>query len=178
MKKIIYLFTVIAVLMCGCNHGHEDDSPITTTSKLIFKGSDNDLRLRDMAPSDPIVFTGDDVLWFNGTTKEIRFRDNMYQTTASFSTRYKAIMFYFDKTYLFSSLLFVSDINSQIINSLVFYYSTTENRYYLKDGYPELSAALQNALELKQIRDANMKKIEKEWGVFIAQLKTEGKYKE
>jgi hypothetical protein len=90
-----------------------------------------------------------------------------------------------DGEYLFSSMIYVTGLSSQVFNSLVFYYNITENKYFLHDGYPVIDGGI-TLVEMyagvsvivnemyQQIRDENMQKIESEWNTFIAQMKKDG----
>jgi hypothetical protein len=75
-------------------------------------------------------------------------------------------------------MIFVSDLSSAVYNSLVFYYSIIENKFYLADGYPMDASVLQNPQEARDIRDENRRQIANEWNRFIAQMKLEGKYRQ
>jgi hypothetical protein len=134
-------------------------------------------------PNDePIFFTGSDILWFNGTSAEIRFKDNITQRNKINAVSYKTIKSYLGDDYLFSSLICASEVSSQIYNSLVLFYSQTENRFYLKDGYPDISIGSGwddlTAIKIQEERDKNKKAIADEWNKFIQQLKKENRYTE
>ena len=138
-----------------------------------------------------IVFTGNDILWFNETTKEIRFNDNF--SMKDVFSGFRSLKFYMDGKYLFSSMIYVNSTSSQVFNSLVFYYNMMENKYFLLDGYPDINngdvlidrwlSTGSNSLVpatnelIQQIRDENRQQIESEWEKFISQLKKEGRYK-
>ena len=107
--------------------------------------------------------------------KEIRFKDNYYQQNSI--SLYANIKFYLDDKYLFSTLTRVSDVNSQIFNSPVFYYSIIENKFFINDGYPDI-AVLGSLTEIQKIRDENMQAIANEWDKFIGYMKKVNKYKE
>jgi hypothetical protein len=87
-----------------------------------------------------------------------------------------AISFYINDEYLFSSVIYANSLNSQIFNSLVFYYNIVENKFFLLDGYPNVSV-LSNPQESQALRNENMQKISSEWAKFINQLKKEGRYR-
>lgn len=177
MNKLILIYTVIAgFFLSGCSSmddSSDNDPSPSNSSSLMFHLVASSLEDN----SDSLIVSGDRILWFNATTKEMRFIDN-YSVAQLISTtsKYDRLKFYIKNQYLFSSF-FVSEINSQIINSLVFFYSQTENRFYLKDGYPDISV-LENSLGIQQLRDENTGKIASEWKLFINQLKLEGRYRE
>jgi len=90
---------------------------------------------------------------------------------------WRSVKFYIGEDYLFSSMIFVSDLSSAIYNSLVFYYSIIENKFYLADGYPMDTSVLSDPQKAQDERDDNMRKIENEWNKFITLMKQEGKYR-
>ena len=179
--KICLSVIMMCILFTGCNKNDEETTQIP--SALIFKGATNEVSPRSGEVStfsedaESVIFTGNDILWFNGTTKEIRFKDNMYQKQTLSFDLFRSIKFYINDEYLFSSMIFASDLNSEIFSSLVFYYNIMENRFFIQDGYPDISV-LHNYPEEQNLRDENMQEIEEEWGKFIDQLKQEGRYKE
>jgi hypothetical protein len=177
----VYIFAYLLVSACGPIPNYEIIPPPIPEpeSQLVFTFSNQENTLRSeesLGPNEePIVFIGEDILWFNGTTKEIRFKDNVLVRTKILSTQYKTIKSYIDDEYLFSSLICVSEINSQIYNSLVLFYSQTENRFYLKDGYPD--ALVTDASQaIQALRNENRKKIEPQWNQFIDELKKGERY--
>jgi hypothetical protein len=191
MKKVILFSTLLSVFAFS-HCSHEPEINTQETSKLVVKAADIATKAADDSGAGQIVFTGNDILWFNNLTKEIRFQDNM--TVEQLLTIMRnGIKFYVDGDYLFSSLVSVIDYDSRIYDSLVFYYSSIENRFYLADGYPDLAAAKNRYLDYglntsdeayelyfntQKIRNENMKVIEAEWNKFIDQLKSEDKYRD
>jgi hypothetical protein len=135
----------------------------------------NSILLRDKTAQ--IVFTGDDILWYNGSTKELRFKNNyaIKQKTQNSV----ALSFYFGDEYQFSSIIYVSSDSNPIFNYLVFYYNTTENKYFLSVGYPDTSVLsdMQNVENAEAERISNYQNIATEWNKFIDQLKKEGRYR-
>jgi hypothetical protein len=178
MKDIILLQMIafcIAVTT-GCSRAEDAEQPTETTSKLIVKAFNQEVATRAGSETNAgqIVFTGDDILWFNRTTKELRFRNNYSNKTVLEAVTANAIRFYIDDEYLFSSMLCVSSLSSQIFNSPVFYYNLMENNFFLTDGYPEASV-LSDPQKAQAERDENMRKIADEWSRFLDLMETEGK---
>lgn len=173
---MIYYLSVIlmSVLLSGCHH--EDEAEPQTPSSLVFRVSANPAPNDATDLDEPVIFTGNDVLWFNETTNEIRFKNNMSEKQKITSSPYHRILFYIGGEYLFSAQIIVSDIHSRIYSSLVFFYDPIENRFYIQDGYPKMSDYYNDPDEQK-IRDENMKKIGNEWNKFINQLKQEDRCK-
>jgi hypothetical protein len=73
-------------------------------------------------------------------------------------------------------MTYVNSFDSRIFNCPVLYYDVMGNKYYLMDGYPEISI-MTNSQEAQELRDENMQKIASEWRKFIEQLKKEDRYK-
>ena len=99
--KRFYLFLSIlflTIFMSSCSNDPSNPFPEEGYSKLIIKAETKSAN----EPTEKIIFTGDDILWFNGTTKEIRFKDNYYQQNSI--SLYANIKFYLDDKYLFSTL--------------------------------------------------------------------------
>lgn len=175
MKKILYIsLTTMLLAWYGCAVGEDAMNPglDPSVSELVFK----------LVPSaagsglDTLVVNGNKVQWYNATTQEVRFTDNYAVAQSIPFANYKSVKFYLHANYLFSSFLATSS-NSQSWSSLILYYSSVENRFYLKDGYPDVSV-LANPQAEQQLRDENRKKIADEWALFIHQLKFEGRYEE
>jgi hypothetical protein len=176
MKKLILLQTLaFGMIFFGCNKT-DGLAPSSTTSGLVAKVSRQEVLLR-ADNEEQIVFTGNDILWFNASTKEMRFKNNFSHREVLDNILPHSLGFYIDDEYLFSSLVNVSNINSQIFDSPVFYYDLVENRFYLNDGYPDV-VHLQNSELHQSIRDENMARIQAEWGKFADYLKREGKWME
>ena len=188
MKKIFLVIAVLCLALSGCSEDAVSGMPMTmeaTASKIIVRALDVEAVTGDTRPNDvmgQIVFTGDDILWFNETTKELRFKDNMLYTTSNhllFKTQ--AIGFYLDGEFLFSSMVYVDNSSPQVFDSLVLCYYTTENKYYLLDGYPPDSQTedlLSENSTSPQGGRQNIDGIAPEWSKFVNQLKEEDKYKD
>ena len=178
MKKGLILFAALqCVLSSGCTT--EMIEPVTESGGIIGRAYNVDISTGSISRGDdkgPIVFTGNDILWFNETTKEIRFKNNMSIKPSVY--KYQAISFYIDEEYMFSTAVCVSGSSSQVYNSLVFFYNVTENKYYLLEGYlpaPNNPSDIFNGAPEQQ-RDGYKGNITSEWNKFIDRLKNEGKY--
>jgi hypothetical protein len=171
-EKTLLVMLLICILSSGCRPAL-DDIPEQTEPIIIVKAISAETGTRSTNTGET-VFTGNDILWFNESTKELRFRDNVSNKPIIFNTR--MIGFYIGDEFLFSSMINVSSLSSQIFNSLVFYYDITGNRYFLLDGYPEASV-LSDPQKTQELRNENRQKIASEWSKFIEQLKIEDKYK-
>jgi hypothetical protein len=176
MRTIILLLCLSIATACS-----KTDEQEQLSSHLIFKSSQEPaltrtggINLEEAGGGGQNVFTGDDILWFNTSTRELRFKNNISQKEIIAALLSRSIMFYIDDEYLFTTMTCVSDLNSQTCDSPVFYYSQIENRFYLKDGYPDI-AFLQNSAAHQSLRNENTEKIRYEWDKFINQLRIEGK---
>jgi len=175
MKKIVFLFAVLCFLISGCSKEIATSADVLaelSVTGIIAWAATIETDAKSKQEAERIVFTGNDMLWFNETTKEIRFKDNSSLKTAIANVQ--ALKFYIDNEFLFTSYVLQSSANTQIINSLVFVYNTIENKYYLLDGYPPVTNELPPTAN--DARDKNNQSIATEWSLFINQLKKEGKY--
>jgi hypothetical protein len=183
--SVLFFMTVISLSFAGC-HPESEEIPALTVSGIVVRAASGESAERSAA-AEPVVFSGEDILWFNKTTGELRFKDNVSNKSALANLNVQAIKFYVDDEYLFSSMLCVSDFSLRTFHSLVFYYNAIENKYFLKDGYPDTAeiANLEDTQEpyediirrMQELRDENMRKIAPGWSRFMEQLKKEERYK-
>lgn len=197
MKKNVLLFiSVLCILLSGCvkDIPINDLSPSTQGGILLTTSGDNskeDSTSTGQHPSGrPVASDGYDFLWFNETTKELRFKDNfsMKDVLADCET----LNFYLEDEYLFAATIYMAATSPSVINSLVLYYNVHENRFFLLDGYPDASVigfysyqtapdvwieVVGNAEAIQALRNENMQRIAAEWNKFIAQLKKDGKHR-
>ena len=178
----LFSVTLALLLISGC-HPDSEEMPNRTPSAIVVRSFDDVVSMRSAASNEavgPVVFTGEDILWFNETTKELRFINNASNNPSVLNNQLVlnniAFSFFIDDEYLFSSMIYASSLYSQIFNSLVFYYNIVENKFFLLDGYPNVSV-LSNPQESQALRNENMQKISSEWAKFINQLKKEGRYR-
>jgi hypothetical protein len=178
-RAILFFIALLSLSLAGC-HPESEDVPVQTTSSIIVKTSDAEEGVATKSEAlETVVFTGDDIQWFNETTRELCFKNNFSSNPANNPLLYAtpAIRFYMNDEYLFSSMIYVSDISSKSYNKLVFYYNILENKYYLADGYPADVSVFQYPQKAQEERDENRRRITNEWNKFIEQLKKEGRYK-
>ena len=177
-KYILEIMALLFLLLSGCRPD-SDVFPEHTLSRITVKTLNDGLVPENITAdaTGEIVFTGNDILWFDESTKEIRFRNNASHKSDVLNLQNRTIGFYIDNDYLFSAIC-VSSLGSQIYNSLVFYFDILGNKYYLLDGYPEASVITNDsALASTAEREDNMQQIASEWSAFINQLKQEDKLK-
>ena len=120
-----------------------------------------------------VLFTENDIEWFNASTREIKFRDShipIYKRLEPFHE----IKFYLGDNALFVVSSFVADWDSRIFTDLVLHYDVisdpNQSHYYLQDCYP-----LQFA-ETDEVK-ANREKNAAQWETFTKYLDSKGKLK-
>jgi hypothetical protein len=169
MRKIILLLTTgMYILLTGCSKGlindeMANDAPMSpAASHIIVRAAEDVNSATNNEELGPVAFTGNDILWYNETTKELRFHNNYSNRPVVLNN--KALSFYIDDEYLFSAMTYVSGSDKQNLKDLVFYYNATENKYFL-------SFALLGNMSQEDERP----ELSPEWSRFIEQLKKEGK---
>jgi hypothetical protein len=206
MKNSVILFAMmVGISLTGCNPKEDtpakgDDSPVkqeeppkqeespkeeepSTTATLVFKASAEDVNAgntksaKSETKEDFTFFVSDDLLWYDATTNEVVFASPLAPND---TVEAKSLKFYVGEEYLFSSVitLWMNHFEESVYNSLVFYYTAVDNKYYLKDGYPEVDKIAEKYPDAQLLRDEYMKKIQPQWDKFVEQLKKEDKYKE
>ena len=113
------------------------------------------------------MFTGDDIISFNLSTREIIFTDTTEKNITCFRDSHKPIKMPFFE----SPIYIVSIYSSYPHNDLVLYFNRDDFNYYLNDGDPaEVPDVWPNADEIRKIREGNAKKREDGWNRFINYL--------
>lgn len=170
MKGFSVILPLLAILLItGC--AKDENKAIEGNSGLVAIGQNSPDIIDDKVPlsvGDGIVFTGDDILWFNSKTREIKFKD-ISSPLGKFSV-YEEIRFELSGEVLFKALTYVSDINSQIFSDLVLYYNLKSEKFYLHDSYPMHI--------FDELAKENKEKRAEGWKKFIDQLKSRGQLKE
>lgn len=161
---VIIFSTVFAFSSCEGN-SPESSSLITVTGETTPKA----ITFTKETVSDvgSVVFTGNDISWFNPDTREIKFRKsfNPYNLKV-----YQNLHFYLDGKQLFTVNSYVMPIHSFAVNDLVLYIESN-GRYYLRDCYPA------SIMESDPTVSENKEKRAVAWDKFINQLKNERKIK-
>ena len=120
---------------------------------------------------EQLVFTEQDIEWFNTTTREIKFRD-MHKQPYEFLEPFHQIKFYLGGNTLFEVSSFVGDWDSRTYTDLVLHYDVItdphQGRYYLHDCYP-----LQ-FIDTDEVK-ANINKRAPQWETFTSYLESKGK---
>ena len=189
MKGPLLIFTALCCLFCGCSE--EFFNPEDTEIETAPEGKAGEtLIVRIVAAEtttgetshvvNPIAFTGNDILWFNETTNELRFKDNQSMVTSllkspGFSNT-GLLKFYIGDEYLFTSNIYVNSTTSQIYNSLVFFYNQKENKFFLLESYPPVANFPNLGVTSDSQRGDIKSNVSDAWNKFISQLKSEGRY--
>lgn len=127
---------------------------------------------RSLASGQNILFTEEDVEWFNAMTREIKFRDMerpLYQRLMGVHE----IEFHLGENVLFVVSSFVGLWNSQVFTDLVLCYGNQETyeidgKYYLYDCYPFQFS------DLDEVK-ANAEAKSGQWKAFISYMESLGK---
>ena len=132
-----------------------------------------------LLPPEELAFTGDDIQYFNLTTREIVFSDSFVfdmQAFINLILNYYVYNVYFNDKLLLENIALVLGTNSAIYNNLVFYFEPySTNKLYLNDGYPDIWDGWSNAENLQKAREANAEKRKENWDIFIQYLSDAGK---
>lgn len=167
MKPYAYLLSLIICSLCICSCSNENDVlPEATPSELKVYCVQS--LLPDREENSSILFTGDDIEWFDPSTREIKF--NGIKPNPSKISGGATLEFRIGEQPLFSRIHFVSSINSQAFLDMVLYYDLIADKYYLDDCYPN-TKAMRETPEVKQ----HISEREAQWQPFIEALKAEGK---
>ncbi len=184
MKKIIKnsMGTVAIAIACmsmtACSSDDEvTEKPFTTvpveSSKLYACGI-TQTETRGVTDAANVVFTEDDILWFDVNTREIRFRDTMEPLRETIPLLAR-VDFYLSGEYLFSGgATHVALICSQMFNDLVLCCGKIDGEvindchYYLYDCYP-LQFINDECVQANRIKRAE------QWKAFTDYLESKGK---
>ena len=166
---------IASMTMTACSSGDiETEKPFTTDpveKATLYACGINQSGTRSMTDVDNIIFTEDDIEWFNVTTREIKFKDTeepLYKRLEP----YREIKFYLGDNALFVVSSFVSDIHSMTFTDLVLHYDLisdpNQGHYYLHDCYPPQFINDERT-------QANIKKNAGQWELFTYYLESKGK---
>ncbi len=172
MKKV-WLIAIFCCLLSGCANDSikESISVNVPLTGIIVRASTAQTTINE--GREPIVFTGNDMLWFNETTKEIRFKDNAAMLKVISNVTF--LKFYLDNNFLFSAIAYVKSQNDAVYDNMVFHYNTVENKYYLLDGFPP-NIVREPGIDISDPPASYLPTIAAQWQIFIDKLKQDGKY--
>ena len=153
---------------------NEPEKPFTTDpveKATLYACGISESGTRSVGDAQDVLFTEDDIEWFNITTREIKFRD-MDEPLFRRLEPYREIKFCLGDADLFVVSSFVSDYHSMIFTDLVLHYDVitdpNHGHYYLHDCYPS------QFIDTDEVK-ANIKKRAGQWELFTYYLESKGK---
>ncbi|MCE5331852.1 MAG: hypothetical protein LLF95_06905, partial [Bacteroidales bacterium] len=171
-------------LFIGCNNKNEN---LKALSQIEVKAQPKQAATSETQAAKT-VFTGDDIVSYNGKTGEIQFKQNVLsQKNQDPPDTDGSLDFYVKDQFLFSLYYrIISSIDNGFYSVPLIYHSFLDDKYdkyYIVDGYPwgitideSARARTVQAGSVEQIRKANAEKILSGWRLFVDELKKEGKY--
>lgn len=161
MKSTVYLTMALVVSLFGC-FSCTSATPTDDTNSLIYLK----VKSTQQAGKDSIAYLSTDFVWYNVSTKELRFvNPPSFQKFQSFGQ----VKFYIGTDSLFTAKI-VTDAVSAIVNDLVLYMKT-DGKIYLEDGYPLIHGD-------STLRAQNKEKRAEAWNRFITKMKKDKHYVE
>ena len=156
----------------------EPEKPFTTCpveTPMLYATGLGQSGTRSVANAQNLLFTGDDIEWFNVTTREIKFKDkDMDEPLYKRMQPFHEIEFHLGDNELFVVSSFVGDWDSRTFTDLVLHYDVitdpNQGHYYLHDCYP-----LQ-FIDTDEVK-ANIQKNATQWETFTKYLDIKGKLK-
>ena len=178
MKAKVFFFVIALVFtnfLFASDHFQEmtKDDESTDTLYVIGLGYNNSDR--------ELLFTGNDIKYFNLSTREIIFDDSLYEKLEKRFFWYKSVDFFLNDETLFENVELLTSLDSRFVNDLVLFVKIIfypEIRVYLYDGRPsEIPESWPE--EIKEVyrkeRETNAEKRKAEWDIFIKYLSDRGK---
>ena len=181
MKHFTTLTWMLAIAIAGVtitacsSNDNETEKPFTTdpVENTLYACGVGLPEVRSVANVQNVLFTEDDIEWFNVTTREIKFRD-MDEPLYKRMQPFHEIEFHLGDNVLFVVSSFVGDWDSRTFTDLVLHYDVisdpNQGHYYLHDCYP-----LQ-FIDTDEVK-ANIKKNAGQWELFTYYLDSKGKLK-
>jgi len=145
MKATVYSFIIVFVFSIipfnsysNVNNTNDENSK----DQLFFMGSKQYIFVADpepfeyginvkMIPPEEFAFTGDDILSYNLTNKEIVFNESVYNNIIN---NYQIYNIYINDNLLLENIFVTRDINSWVVTDLVLFH---ENKFYLCYEHPQ-----------------------------------------
>ena len=156
----------------------EPEKPFTTDpveKATLYACGISESGTRSVSDTEDILFTEDDIEWFDINTRELRFRD-MEQPLREKLRLLSSVEFRLGDQTLFSGSTFVGLICSQFFDDLVFCCGkidggvVDDGHYYLYDCYPS------QFINDERVQ-ANRAKRAEQWELFTYYLESKGKLK-
>ncbi|MBP5771946.1 MAG: hypothetical protein J6W75_11455 [Bacteroidaceae bacterium] len=179
MKHFTTLTWMLAIAIAGVtitacsSNDNETEKPFTTdpVENTLYACGVGQPETRSVADAQNMLFTEDDIEWFNVTTREIKFKD-MDEPLYKRMQPFHEIEFHLGDYDLFVVSSFVGDWDSRTFTNLVLHYDVitdpNQGHYYLQDCYP-----LQFA-DTDEVK-ANREKNAAQWETFTSYLESIGK---
>ena len=174
IKKSIWMMAIAiaCMTMTACSSDdNETEKPFTTDpveSSMLYACGVGLSETRSVADAQNVLFTEDDIEWFNVTTREIKFKD-MDELLYKRMQPFHEIEFRLGDDALFVVSSFVGDWDSRIFTDLVLHYDVisdpNQGHYYLQDCYP------QQFIDTDEVK-ANIKKNAGQWELFTHYLES------
>ena len=181
MKHFTTLTWMLAIAIAGVtitacsSNDNETEKPFTTdpVENTLYACGVGQPETRFVADAQNMLFTEDDIEWFNVTTREIIFKD-MDEPLYKRMQPFHEIEFHLGDNALFVVSSLVGDWDSRTFTNLVLHYEVitdpNQGHYYLQDCYP-----LQFA-DTDEVK-ANREKNAAQWETFTKYLGSQGKLK-
>ena len=155
---------------------NEPEKPFTTDPVVntLYACGISESETRSIGDAQDVLFTEDDIEWFNITTREIKFRDKMVPLREQIPLL-AGVDFYLGGEHLFSGgVTHVGLICSQVFDDLVLCCGkidggvVDDGHYYLYDCYPP------EFTDDERVQ-ANRAKRAEQWEIFTKYLESKGK---
>ena len=168
---------IASITMTACSSDNNEtempfSSDLVDNGTLYACGVGQSETRSDVEDSN-VLFTENDIEWFNVTTREIKFRE-MQEQLYSRLQPFHEIKFYLGNNVIFVVSSFVGDWDSRVFTDLVLHYDVisdpNQGHYYLHDCYPS------QFIDTDEVR-ANIIKNANQWELFTYYLKSKGKLK-
>ena len=166
---------IASMIMTACSLD-EQEKPILIIDPVeatLYACGIRESETRSISDEQDVLFTDNDIEWFNVTTREIKFRD-MDEPLYKRMQPFHEIKFFLSDNVLFVVSSFVGDWDSRIYTDLVLHYDVIsdtnqgQGHYYLRDCYPPQFA------DNEEVK-ANIKKNAEQWELFTKYLESKGK---
>jgi hypothetical protein len=163
---------IASMTMTACSlDSNEPEKPFTTCpapETTLYACGVNESGTRSVSDEQDVLFTEDDIEWFNVTTREIKFKD-MDEPLYRRMQPFHEIEFHLGDNALFVVSSFVGDWDSRIFTNLVLHYDVisdpNQGHYYLQDCYP------QQFIDTDEVK-TNIKKNAGQWELFTHYLES------
>ncbi len=171
---------IAGTVMTACSlDGNEPEKPFTTcpvSESTLYACGIGQPGTRSVTDVEKVLFTDDDIEWFDASTRELRFRDTV-EPLRDRIPLLAGIDFYMGGEHLFSGgATHVSLICSQMFDDLVLCCgkmdgeAIDDGHYYLYDCYPP------QFIDDERVQ-ANRKFRAPQWETFLKYLESKGKLK-